>query len=309
MRGLITDPSAPGGLRLADDLPEPGQGPSDVVIEVHASSVNRGELKLLNARSDGWPPGQDVSGVVVAAAEDGTGPAEGTRVVGIVDGAGWCEQVSVELNRLAPIPDSVSHESAASLPVAGLTALRALGTGGPILGRRVLVTGATGGVGQFAVQLAVAAGARVTAQVSGPHRTEEAGALGASEVVTSLDDETLGPFDLVLDGVGGPLLRSALLRCAPRATVTTYGSVGGPGAEIGLPAFANAPLARVVGLFVYALGTETMGAELASLVELVADGRLKPRLGLVSDWETTNDVLDALRERKVTGKAVLTIPR
>ncbi|MDQ4059228.1 MAG: zinc-binding dehydrogenase, partial [Actinomycetota bacterium] len=172
----------------------------------------------------------------------------------------------------------------------------------------VLVTGATGGVGQFAVQLAVAAGARVTAQVSGPHRTEEAEALGASEVVTSLDDETLGPFDLVLDGVGGPLLRAALLRCAPKATLTTFGSVGGPGAEIGLRAFANAPLARVVGLFVYALGTETMGAELASLVGLVADGRLKPRLGLISDWGATNEVLDAMRERKVTGKAVLTIP-
>ncbi len=309
MRGMITDPSAPGGLRLADDLPEPGPGPSDVVIEVHAFSVNRGELKLLNARSDGWQPGQDISGAVVAAAQDGTGPAEGTRVVGIVDGAGWSERASVELNRLAAIPDSVSHEHAASLPVAGLTAFRALGTGGPILGRRVLVTGATGGVGQFAVQLAVAAGARVTAQVSGPHRIEEAETLGASEVVTSLDDETLGPFDLVLDGVGGPRLRTALLRCAPRATITTYGSVGGPGAEIGLPAFANAPLARVVGLFVYALGTETMGAELASLVELVANGRLKPRLGVVSDWEATNDVLDALRERKVTGKAVLTIPR
>ncbi|MGH2826991.1 MAG: zinc-binding dehydrogenase [Actinomycetota bacterium] len=307
MRGMITDPSAPGGLRLADDLPEPGPGPSDVVIEVHAFSVNRGELKLLNARSDGWQPGQDVSGVVVASAQDGTGPAEGTRVVGIVDGAGWSERASVELNRLAPIPDSVSHESAAGLPVAGLTALRALRTGGPILGRRVLVTGATGGVGQFAVQLAVASGARVTAQVSGPHRSDEARALGASEVVTSLDDETLGPFDLVLDGVGGPLLRSALLRCAPKATVTTYGSLGGPGAEIGLPAFANAPLARVMGLFVYALGTETMGVELASLVELVADGRLKPRLGLISDWEATNDVLDAMRERKLTGKAVLTV--
>jgi len=309
MRGLITDPSAPGGLRLADDLPEPEPGPSDAVVEVHAFSVNRGELKLLKARSDGWQPGQDISGVVVATAQNRSGPAVGTRVVGIVDGAGWSERAAVELNRLAALPDSVSHEHAASLPVAGLTAFRALRSVGPALAKRALVTGATGGVGQFAVQLAVAAGASVTAQVSGPHRVEEARALGASEVVTSLDDEALGPFDLVLDGVGGPLLRSALLRCAPRATVATYGSIGGSGADIDLPAFANAPLTRVLGFFVYAEGTATMGTELASLVALVADGRLNPRLGVVRDWEATNEVLDAMSARNVTGKAVLTISR
>ena len=86
MRGLITDPSAPGELRLAEDLPAPEPGPSDAVVEVHVFSVNRGELKLLKARSDGWRPGQDISGVVVATAQDGSGPAVGTRVVGIVDG-------------------------------------------------------------------------------------------------------------------------------------------------------------------------------------------------------------------------------
>jgi NADPH:quinone reductase-like Zn-dependent oxidoreductase len=93
--------------------------------------------------------------------------------------------------------DRVSFNEAATLPVAGITALRALRVGGAVLGRPVLVTGATGGVGQFALQLAAAAGATVTALVSHPGRKELARQFGAHEAVTSLADESLGPFYLV----------------------------------------------------------------------------------------------------------------
>src|SRR5918911_2293122 len=247
MRGFITDPDAPGGLRLAEALPEPEPAADEVVMEVHAYGINRGELFLLQQRADGWRPGQDVSGVVVHAAADGSGPPEGTRIVGIVDWGGWAERVNVPTRWTAVLPDEVSFERAASLPIAGLTALRALRVDGPLLGRRVLVTGATGGVGQFAVQLAVAAGARVTAQVSSLERGEEARWLGAHEIVVSLDDETLGPFDLVLDGVGGPILRDAVHRLAPGATAANYGTLPGP-AERGLPDFGSSPNAKVMGL-------------------------------------------------------------
>lgn len=77
MRGYITDPAAPGGLRLADDLPEPEPAPHELLLEVRAFGVNRGELFLLRQRRDGWRPGQDVAGVVVRAAADGSGPAVG----------------------------------------------------------------------------------------------------------------------------------------------------------------------------------------------------------------------------------------
>ena len=303
MRGFITDPGAPDGLRLADDLPEPEAGADELVLDVRAFAVNRGELRLLEQRPDGWRPGQDVAGVVLRPAGDGSSPPEGARVVAIVDGAGWAERVAVPTQWVAQLPEAVSFEQAASLPIAGLTALRALRVDGSILGRRVLVTGATGGVGQFAVQLAVAAGARVTAQVSGPERTEEARLLGAHEVVVSLDDAAAGSFDLALDGVGGPQLREVLHRLAPGATVALYGSVGGP-SELMLPDFRGAPGASVTGFF-HAYPQDEKGADLATLAQLVAAGWLVPLLGLVESWERTHDVLDALRGRRVRGKAVL----
>ncbi|HKI92910.1 MAG TPA: zinc-binding dehydrogenase [Gaiellaceae bacterium] len=303
MRGFLTDPAAPDGLRLAGDLPEPAPGPGELLLDVRAFAVNRGELRLLEQRPDGWRPGQDVAGVVLRAAADGSGPQEGARVVAIVDGAGWAERVAVPTQWAAQLPEAVSVEQAASLPIAGLTALRALRVDGPILGRRVLVTGATGGVGQFAVQLAAAGGAHVTAQVSGPERAEEARSLGADEVVTSLDGEALGPFELVLDGIGGPQLRDVLHRLVPGGTVALYGGLGGP-SELALPDFRGAPGARVMGFF-HAYPQDEKGADLATLAQFVAGGQLVPLLGLVEDWERTPEVLDALRGRRVRGKAVL----
>ena len=303
MRGFITDPDAPGGLRLADDLPEPVPSAGEALVEVRAYSVNRGELFLLQMRPDGWRPGQDLAGLVVQAAEDGSGPPAGTRVVGLVDWECWAERVAVPSSLTVPLPENVSLEEAASLPIAGITALRAIRHGGALLGRRVLVTGATGGVGQFAVQLALVNGAYVTALVPSSQRQPEALALGAEAAVTSLDDDTLGPFDLVLDGIGGRVLTDAVHRLAPGGTAVTYGTLGGP-ASLGLIDFPRGPACRVVPLF-HAYPLETRGDDLATLVTLVAAGQLKPLLGMVSDWTETRVVLEALRERRVRGKAVL----
>src|SRR5918912_3570744 len=118
MRGFITDPNAPGGLRLADDLPDPEPVADEVVMEVRAYGINRGELFLLQQRANGWRPGQDVSGVVVHAATDGSSPPEGARIVGIVDWEGWAERVAVPTHWTAVLPDDVSFEQAASLPIA-----------------------------------------------------------------------------------------------------------------------------------------------------------------------------------------------
>src|SRR3954451_25098854 len=233
MLGHITDPGAPGGLDRRE-LPDPEPGAHDVLVSVRAYAVNRGELSLLQQRADGWLPGQDVAGVVARAAADGSGPPEGTRVVGIADGGGWSELAPIPAHRVAPLPDDVSFADAAALPVAGLTALRALREAGPLLGRRLLVTGATGGVGSFAVQLGAAAGAHVTALVSRPERADAARALGAHAVVTLQDDAfapaagdaAAGPFHAVLDGVGGPVLAAAIHSLAERGAVIAYGVAG-----------------------------------------------------------------------------------
>jgi len=305
MLGYITDSAAPNGLDRRD-LPEPEPTPHQAVIEVAAYAINRGELALLSRRADGWTPGQDLAGVVVAAAADGTGPSAGTRVVGLADWGGWSERVAVPTHRIAPLPETVTFPRAAALPVAGLTALRTLRTGGALLGRRVLVTGASGGVGSFAVQLARAAGAIVTAHVSGPSRVEQARALGADAVITQIGEDS-GPFHLVVDGVGGSVLVDAIHRLAPGGLATAYGVASGERSQIAFFDFNNAqPGGRLEGFRVYLTGEETFGGDLATLAGMIADGRLDPQIGVVRDWSETVEALDALRSRQSTGKVVLT---
>ena len=307
MRGFITDPTGRAGLRLSDDLPEPAPKADEALVQVRAFAVNNDEATLIARRPDGWRPGQDVAGVVIRAAADGSGPAPGVRVACYLDQEGWAERVAVPAHCVAELDDAVSFEQAAALPIAGLTALRALRVGGAVLGRQVLVTGATGGVGQFAVQLAVAAGATVTALVSGPDRIEDARALGAHRVVTSLDDAGLGPFHLVLEGVGGDVLAAAVRHVVPGGHVAWFGNPGRRTTEISLADFyAQGWNAHIVG-FISPHPEQTKGEDLAILTALVADGRLTPRIGLVLDWERTPEVFEQMAARAFRGKAVLTL--
>src|SRR6516225_7613965 len=140
------------------DVPEPRPAANEALVEVRAFSLNRGELRLFQIRSEGWRPGQDISGVVLQPAADGSGPTTGARVVALTDNAGWAERAAVPAHRIAVLPDSVRFEDAAALPVAGLTALRTLRHGAPLLGKRVLITGAAGGVGHLATQIATRSG-------------------------------------------------------------------------------------------------------------------------------------------------------
>ena len=305
MRGYITDPNAPGGLRLGE-LEDPSPAPNEAVIAVRAFGVNRGELSLLARRPDGWTPGQDVSGVIARPAPDGTGPAAGTRVVGMADHGGWAEQVAVPLHRLAVIPDSVSFADACALPVAGLTALRSLRTGGALIGRRVLVTGATGGVGHFAVQLARVAGAHVAALVSVADRVRAAEALGANEVFVGVVGEA-APYDLVLDGVGGAVLVDALHHVGKDGMVTTYGMAAGESSTISFTDFPRTSHARLMGFFIYETDESTFGEDLGLLAGLLGDGRLIVESSTRRDWSETLEALAELRDRKVVGKVTLTI--
>lgn len=307
MLGHVTDPSADRGLALRE-LPEPQPAPDQVVVGVEAYAVNRGELHLLEIRPDGWQPGQDHAGVIVKAAADGSGPPEGTRVVGLADGGAWSERVAVPSHRVAPLPDEVDFEQAAALPVAGLTALRALHTGGAVVGRKVLVTGASGGVGVFAVQLARIAGAEVTALVSGEHRVAAVEGLGADAVVTEVDGGA-GPFDVVLDGVGGKVMVDAIHRLAPRGTIVAYGLAGGEPSTLSFRDFGSAPFGRIVAFRVYFTDHETMGQDLGALARLVDKGSLRVRLGVRHDWSDTMEGVDALRRREVEGKVVFTVSK
>jgi NADPH:quinone reductase-like Zn-dependent oxidoreductase len=305
MLGYVTDAAAPGGLDRRE-LPDPEPRDGHAIVEVRAFAVNRGELSLIEQRPNGFTPGQDVAGVVRSAAPDGVGPAVGTRVAAMPDWGSWSELVSVPVHRVGAIPDQVTFEDAAALPIAGLTAYRAIETGGFLLGRRVLVTGAAGGVGHFASQLAKLAGAHVTAFVR-PGRVEAAWALGVDEVVTSLDGEG-APFDLVVDGVGGSVLGAALHRVAPKGTVTIYGFASGePGPTVSLMDFAGGRLSRIQSFFLYSTDESTFGRDVGILAGFVGDGRLHVEATTRGGWDDTRALLDALRRHEVVGKVVVTV--
>src|SRR5438552_10199237 len=177
---VVVDPNAPGRLIIApvaDPAPERGEA----VVRVRAISLNRGEVRRAGMAAAGWRPGWDLAGVVDLAAANGSGPRVGARVVGVVLEGAWAERVAVPTNALAELPDKVTFSQAATFPVAGLTALHALAKGGSLLGRRVLITGATGGVGDFAVQLARLSGAHVTAGARRADPVPPRGQRGAHE--------------------------------------------------------------------------------------------------------------------------------
>ncbi|MGH2372345.1 MAG: zinc-binding dehydrogenase [bacterium] len=304
MRALV---STPGEAHVAEirEVEHPVPAPNEVVIEVRAASLNRGELGLLPARP-GWRPGQDIAGVVVQAASVSGSPQVGSRVAAVVDQAGWAERAAAPISRVGLLPDAVAFSEGATLGVAGLTALRALRVGGSLLGSRVAVTGAAGGVGTFAVQLAHLAGAHVTAVVGSRDRGRPLLELGARRVLLE-DEERTGPFDLVLEGVGGMSLERSLHSLAPGGLVVLYGGASGQPARVSLADFRNAPGGRIHGFFIYRTGTDTFGQDLSYLGQLVGEKRLRPQIGMEVSWQQLDTAFAALRDRQVKGKVVLII--
>ncbi|MEU6589780.1 zinc-binding dehydrogenase [Streptomyces sp. NPDC046881] len=297
------DPAEPVVLA---DVAEPTPRPDEALVKVEAFSVNRGETFRLERPAPGDRPGKDVAGLVVQAAADGSGPPAVTRVVGHPMAGGWAEYVAVPAHALAELPDGVSVLHGAALPLAGLTALRLLRAAGPVLGRRVLLTGASGGVGHFVTELAAAAGAQVTAVTRNAERGARLVELGAAEIVHDVADAR-GPYDLVLESTGGRALPLALARLARRGTLVWFGQACRTPVTLDFFDFFTGPESAVVRHFHYLDADTRLGDDLATLVRLTAEGRLHPEIGRVADWADTATALTDLRDRRIRGKAVLTL--
>jgi NADPH:quinone reductase len=285
MRAVVATPGGPERTELREvDPPEPTA--SEALIAVRAFGVNRGELRLLASRDEGWRPGQDVAGEVIQGAADGSGPREGVSVAGLADWHGWAEQVAVPAHRLATIPDGIDYSTAAALPMAGTTAANLIRLGGKLAGRRVLVTGASGGVGHLAVQLAEIGGARVTSSSSVP-------------------DVADGQYDLILESAGGASLTAAVDRVAAGGTIVVFGNSSGESSELDFRRFAGRE-ASITSYF-SAEHEGVAGDRLRTLLGLVSEGRLRVQVGLRDSWSRLNEALEDLAERRVKGKVVLVV--
>lgn len=297
MRALLVDHGAPGGVRLGETA-DPDLSPSQALIRVETISLNYGELQHLPTRAAGEVPGWDAAGVVVIAAADGSGPPAGTRVLTWDWDHAWAELRAVETREIMPLPDELDFGAAAALPVAGISALRALRRLGPVVGERVLVTGASSGAGRYAVQLAAQAGAQVVAVVGAHGHGHGLTDLGAAEIVTGLEAVT-EPIFGALDTVGGPGLITIFELLRDDGTVISIGSAASEPTMS--PSYATAGTRRLES---FMGGPDTI-RELSYLVKLTAAGRLDPQIGWRGGWGRFPEAAEALLGRTIPGKAVL----
>lgn len=309
MRAAVVDPAAPGRVSIQQvEDPQPTAG--EALVRVAAFSLNRGEVRDAQRAAAGRRIGWDVAGTVVRATADGSSPKAGARVVGLVPTGAWAELVAVPAASLATLPDAIAFTQAAALPIAGLTALHALEYGGLLLGRTVLVTGASGGVGLFAVQLARAAGARVVGAVGRPESAGAARAAGAHEVVSGGDlapAAKFGPYHLILESVGGPTLASALGLLEPGGVCVSFGVAEQASVAFDARRFYGT-CGTLRGFLIFEeIKRESAGRGLARLVRLMAEGRLRPPVEVQAPWTEVGNVAQRLLERRFTGKAVLTV--
>jgi NADPH:quinone reductase len=306
-RAVVVDPEAPGRLviRPVDD---PVADTGEAIVRVKTLSLNRGEVRRSGLAAAGWRPGWDLAGTVERAAADASGPRAGARVVGLLPEGAWAERVAVPTHALAELPDKVTFAQAATFPVAGLTALYALAKRGPLLARRVLVTGATGGVGDFALQLARLGGAHVTASVRRAEQTALVRQAGAHEVVVGDAIPATPKYDLVVESVGGRTLGTALAALERGGVCVTLGVSGSSEVTFDARTFFVGGRATLYGFYLFVeLGNEPAGTGLRRLAELVAAGQIAPRISLERPWADIGQIAQELMARRFPGKAVLTL--
>jgi NADPH:quinone reductase len=310
MRALVTDPSAELGLALTE-VPDPAPEPGELLVRMEAASVNRGEVRRAKLQPPGMVIGWDLVGTVEALGEGVSGVQVGDRVVALVPAGGsgsFAELVRAPAEWAVPLPAEASGVEAATLPVAGITAAAILELARVGQGDRVLITGAAGGVGLFAVQLAAEREAEVTGQASTPARGEAATEAGAHHVLLHPGDggKVDGTFDVVLDGIGGVMLRPLLRATAPHGRVVLYGNSAGGESTISVDDIYRVP-ATVYGFFVFVSMPPDEGSTLLSgLVDRVQAGTLTTRVQATAPLADALGLLRDLMDRKVTGKVVLT---
>lgn len=303
MLAWTTDPGAPGGLTLAE-VPEPVPSEGELLVRVEAFAPNPGDIAALTGAPAGTIPGWDGSGTVLQSAADGQGPRPGDRVLFLgLASHGWAQHRAVLLATTAPAPVDASWEHLATLPVPATSALRAVRRLGSILGRRILIVGATSAVGRFAVQLAARSGADVVAVARDESRHAELRRLGASETHTTLatvNSRVHGAIDMI----GGQHLVDAYALLQPGATVIALGHAAGADEHFPYGAFIADPTTSDRAITSFFLGSEPHLSE--EMTFLAADPELDSGGLDVKPWTELADWIDVGAPRR-SGRVVFRV--
>ncbi len=321
MRALqVTSLTGPQGVQVAD-VPEPTPGPGDVVVEVKAVGVSFPDLLLSRGEYQMKPEppfqlGVDFAGVV-RSAPDGSGFGAGDRVACVLPWGGGAEVVALGPDGVFPLPDNVSFEAGAALPMNYLTAQFALATRAGLRdGETVLVHGAAGGVGTATIQVAKGYGARVVAVVSNDDKAAVARAAGADEAVlvdgflAAVKELTDGRgVDVVVDVVGGDLMTDSLRALAPLGRLLVIGFTAGaiPQVKVNRLLLNNIDV-RGVGWGAYAMVRPGfMREQWEALLPMMESGVVDPPIGTVYPFEEMPRALEEMAQRRTLGKSVVRV--
>ncbi|MFC9817200.1 NAD(P)-dependent alcohol dehydrogenase [Streptomyces virginiae] len=321
MKAIVQDRYGPADVLRLDEVDRPVPGRGEVLVRVHAAAVDQGVWHLVT----GLPyalrpvfglraprvrtPGMDLAGRVEAVGPDVTRVRPGDEVFGSCQGS-FAEYACAKEDALAPKPAGLGFEEAATVPVSGVTALKALRDVGRVrAGQRVLVLGASGGVGTYAVQLAKAFGAHVTGVCSAA-KTDLVRSIGADDVVDYTQEDPVDGsrrYDLILDIAGNRPLSRLRRALTARGTLVIVGGEGGGrwlgGNERQLGALLLSPF---VGQRLRSLAVmEQHHSDLRALTELIEDGSVTPVVDRSYPLAEVPDAIRHLRGGQVRGKIAI----
>lgn len=311
MKAIIQDKYGDADVLRLGEIDEPGIGDLDVLVRVHAAGIDRGAWHFMTGtpligrlgfglRKPKAPVrGTELSGRIERVGNGVTAYRKGDLVFGIGEGT-FAELARAKADRIVPKPANVSHEEAAACPVSAVTALNAVRAGRIKPGQRVLIFGAAGGVGTFAVQLALHLGGEVTG-VARPAKADVLRDLGARLEVT-------GRYDVIIDTAGLRSVGTLRSLLTPKGTAVLVGGEGGGRLIMGLDRNMRAMIVSpFVGQRFAPILSITKRDDLDTVSGLLADGSIKPVLDRVFPLAETAAALHYLASGEVRGKVVVTV--
>ncbi len=323
MHAIVQDTYGGSDALRLGEVPDPAPKDAEIVVAVRAAALHIGDLMLMRGepyimrlgtglrRPKKRIPGFDFAGVVESVGRDVSGVEIGNEVFGEANGGSCAEYVAVTAKTMAPKPAALTFAEAAAVPVSGVTALRGIRDAGKVkAGNRVLINGATGGVGIYAIQIAKALGAEVTA-VCGPANVELARKLGADHVIDyTRDDYTRGEarFDLILDNVANHSLANArkavaaggsYLSNSARSDGRWFGAVGRM-----MRAGASSMFVKKQGRPFY---SPVRRQDLLDLTELIQADKLHPVIDRTYPLAEVAAAMDYIAGGHASGKTVIKV--